>query len=44
MYLSIQLRAGLDDSVVDDPGFHGVDKVDDRQSRLVRLVLEMLDL
>ena len=43
-YLSIQLRASLDDSIVDDPSLHGIDEVDDGQRRLVGLVLEVLDL
>ena len=43
-YLSIELRTSLDDSVVNDPGLHGIDEVDNRQRRLVSLVLEMLDL
>ena len=44
MYLSCQLGASLDDGVVDDASLHGVDKIDDRQRCLVRLVLEVFDL
>ena len=42
--LSSELRASLDDSVVNDASLHGVDEVDYGQCRLVCLVLEMLDL
>ena len=44
MYLSCQLGASLDDGVVDDASLHGVNEINDRKRRLVRLVLEVFDL
>ena len=44
MYLSCQLGASLDDGVVDHASLHGVNEINDRKRRLVRLVLEVFDL